>query len=394
MFACGRVVFLVVVTFLRTVQASTDAVPCVAMETCLLPCRFSPGGDLVVHWIQEKTKHNVHSFYHDRNQLGAQDPSFRGRTALFQDQIAGGNASLRLTGVTIQDQGLYKCYTGTNERTMEVFILLQVNAPVRRVDIQQAEDSITCSSEGIYPLPGLTWSTRPPSNRSLWSPTVQQTAQQLFSISSSVPNPAADLDYICTVSGGGTNRTATWARPTSISGSESGTTIPCASLPAPHTSLTWRFNHSHTILKQNGSSYKVSDGWTQHVEISPESTDLTLKDLSSAQEGIYTCELSNSEETYVANTFLRVQTSPGSGSNAAAGIAAGVVGAVGAVYASPCGLSLHLHQKQEKEKGKGKGTGTGNHGFARGERIHEQRKGGQSSGDAAGRRGRRNAGGK
>lgn len=97
----------------------------------------------------------------------------------------------------------------------------------------------------------------------------------------------------------------------SINGSESGTTIPCASLPAPHTSLTWRFNHSHTILKQNGSSSKVSDGWTQHVEISSESTDLTLKDLSSAQEGIYTCELSNSEETYVANTFLRVQTSPG-----------------------------------------------------------------------------------
>uniref|UniRef100_A0AAQ4PV35 Ig-like domain-containing protein n=1 Tax=Gasterosteus aculeatus aculeatus TaxID=481459 RepID=A0AAQ4PV35_GASAC len=133
MFACGRVVFLVVVTFLRTVQASTDAAPCVAMETCLLPCRFSPGGDLVVHWYQEKTKHNVHSFYHDRNQLGAQDPSFRGRTALFQDQISRGNASLRLTGVTIQDQGLYKCYTGTNERTMEVFNHLQVNEKRRTI---------------------------------------------------------------------------------------------------------------------------------------------------------------------------------------------------------------------------------------------------------------------
>uniref|UniRef100_G3PHI9 Ig-like domain-containing protein n=1 Tax=Gasterosteus aculeatus aculeatus TaxID=481459 RepID=G3PHI9_GASAC len=162
MFACGRVVFLVVVTFLRTVQASTDAAPCVAMETCLLPCRFSPGGDLVVHWYQEKTKHNVHSFYHDRNQLGAQDPSFRGRTALFQDQISRGNASLRLTGVTIQDQGLYKCYTGTNERTMEVFNHLQVNGTTPRVPLKTPP----FSSLWTPPFSSL-WT---PPFSSLWTP--------------------------------------------------------------------------------------------------------------------------------------------------------------------------------------------------------------------------------
>ena len=42
-----------------------------------------------------------------------------------------------------------------------------------------------------------------------------------------------------------------------------------------------------------------------------ESGSLTLKDFSSDQEGIYTCELSNAEETYVTNTLLRIEESPG-----------------------------------------------------------------------------------
>ncbi|KAL6097506.1 hhla2 [Pungitius sinensis] len=312
--ACGRVLFVVVVSFLRTCEGA-DAVLCVAMETCLLPCRFSFGEDLVIHWIQKTTKHNVHSFYHERDQLGTQDASFRGRTELFLDQIPTGNASLHLTRVTIQDQGTYRCYTGTNDGTKEEYVHLDVNAPLRRVNVQQVEDNITCSSEGIYPRPELTWSTRPPSNQSLQITTrVEQTPEQLYSISSSLTAPDADLDHICTVSSGGNNRTATWWQLTSIEGSESGATVPCRSL-ASHTQLTWTFNHSQVILNQTGTNHMVSKEWTRHVEGPSESINLTLKDLSSDQEGMYTCELSNTEETYVTSTFVMVQKSPGGEQN-------------------------------------------------------------------------------
>ena len=42
-----------------------------------------------------------------------------------------------------------------------------------------------------------------------------------------------------------------------------------------------------------------------------ESGDLTLEDLSSNQEGIYTCERSNNEETCVTSIFLRIENSQG-----------------------------------------------------------------------------------
>lgn len=41
------------------------------------------------------------------------------------------------------------------------------------------------------------------------------------------------------------------------------------------------------------------------------SGSLTLKDLSSAQDGTYTCELSDHKETFITNTFLKMVESQG-----------------------------------------------------------------------------------
>eukprot|EP00064_Thunnus_orientalis_P025643 superscaffoldBa00013532_g26040 len=48
--------------------------------------------------------------------------------SLFRNQISRGNASLQLTGVKVQDQGRYKCYTSTSSRPQESFINLRVDA--------------------------------------------------------------------------------------------------------------------------------------------------------------------------------------------------------------------------------------------------------------------------
>uniref|UniRef100_A0A4W6BP59 Ig-like domain-containing protein n=1 Tax=Lates calcarifer TaxID=8187 RepID=A0A4W6BP59_LATCA len=169
------------------------SVSCVFMESCILPCSFQSRADPVIHWIQETEQYLL---------FGLQDQFFRNRTSLFKDQISRGNASLQLTGVEVQDQGRYRCYTQHHERKGGV-----IHQPER--------NRIICSSEGIYPEPDLTWSTRPPSNLTLQNQTsIQQTEQQLYNISSSLilSDSETDLIYICTISTRSNSRNTTWRK--------------------------------------------------------------------------------------------------------------------------------------------------------------------------------------
>uniref|UniRef100_A0A3Q3AV90 Ig-like domain-containing protein n=1 Tax=Kryptolebias marmoratus TaxID=37003 RepID=A0A3Q3AV90_KRYMA len=195
--------FLVVLTFLWTFSRADTEVFCVFGESCILPCQFHASSDPVIHWIYMTTGDLwVYSYYDSRVQLGHQDQRFNGRTSLFEDQISRGNASLLLRGVKVQDQGRYQCYTSTTMGDKESFINVKTEAPVSEVSISQEGNRITCSSEGIYPEPELTWSTSPPSNMELQDrPRVQQTEEQLYSISSSlmVSDRDPDLIYSCTV---------------------------------------------------------------------------------------------------------------------------------------------------------------------------------------------------
>ncbi|CAI5670901.1 unnamed protein product [Oreochromis niloticus] len=137
--------------------------------------------------------------------------SVRSKTSLSKDQVSSGNASLQLTEVNIQDEGRYQCHTST---ISEMFIILNVDAPVRKVNLQQVGQRITCSSEGIYPQPELTWSTSPSSSITNNNTTAHQTEQQVYSISSSLilPNSDMDLNYICAVSTGRNRKRATFRK--------------------------------------------------------------------------------------------------------------------------------------------------------------------------------------
>ncbi|XP_023254851.1 V-set domain-containing T-cell activation inhibitor 1-like, partial [Seriola lalandi dorsalis] len=186
-----------VVIFLQVTHSRGDSeVSCVSMESCILPCSFQDDTEVIIHWNQVTAGDSpVHSFYYNKDQLAHQDQRFRGRTSLFKDQISGGNASLQLTGLQVQDQGRYKCYTGTNRGRNESFINLKVDAPVGKVDLQQVGNRITCSSERIYPQPELTWSTSPPSTVTFKNQAeVQETEQLLYNIRSSLTVSDSDSD--------------------------------------------------------------------------------------------------------------------------------------------------------------------------------------------------------
>lgn len=52
--------------------------------------------DIVIQWLKEGVMGLVHEFKEGKEVLSNQDEMFRGRTAVFSDQVIVGNASLRL----------------------------------------------------------------------------------------------------------------------------------------------------------------------------------------------------------------------------------------------------------------------------------------------------------
>ncbi|KAK2886742.1 hypothetical protein Q8A73_020688 [Channa argus] len=243
------------------------------------------------------------------DQLVHQDQNFRNRTSLFKEQISRGNASLQLTRVRVQDQGRYKCYTLTKIwENKDSFIKLKLDAPVSKIHIEQEGNRITCSSEGIYPEPEITWSTNPPSTFKRTT-IVQQTEQQLYNISSSLilSDNVTDVDHSCSISTRRNSRTATlWHISVKNPSSALTQTVPQTSQDF---SLIWTFNHSQLILTQTRSDvpYTVTDEWRLHVKTLSESGSLILQGLSSHQEGTYTCELSSKEETIITNSCVKIE---------------------------------------------------------------------------------------
>uniref|UniRef100_H3C2K6 Ig-like domain-containing protein n=1 Tax=Tetraodon nigroviridis TaxID=99883 RepID=H3C2K6_TETNG len=169
-----------VITF--TTLKKIGSTVCVWGENCTLPCTFSFGNDILIHWYYETTR-NVHSYYDNRDHLGQQISQFQKRTSLFHEEIPKGNASLLLMRVQVADEGPYLCYTSTISDSSRKNIDLQVEALVREVNVVRVNDSITCSSERIYPEPTLSWSIDP---QQAHKPEVQVTEDQLYSISSTI----------------------------------------------------------------------------------------------------------------------------------------------------------------------------------------------------------------
>ncbi|XP_062377283.1 V-set domain-containing T-cell activation inhibitor 1-like isoform X2 [Sardina pilchardus] len=351
--AWSYVTLVIQLWILKTTGQDTQ-VTCIISERCILPCSIEPhGGIEVIHWYHTKNSDNpVHSYYHGKDQLKLQDKAYSGRTSLFTDKISSGNVSLSLTGVKTQDEGRYKCYTSTKNGNDEQFVKVVVEGSFKSVDITVVSDKLTCSSEGLYPAPTLTWSTDPPSPiQPEKAPETQQNAQGLFSIASSVQK-TSDSTYICTVTAGHITRTSSLKQQSLSAKGGEALVIPC-SVPGPNTNLkdftlTWLFNKD-TVLTFDGQ-VQMSKTWRHDVKYAPQETTIKLlKPLS----GTFSCEVVTTEFRHFEQTEVLLQSGRGSGGTHPAAIAVPVaVVIVGLVIVGIVVLQCKRKAKQKSETDK------------------------------------------
>ncbi|KAG7462124.1 hypothetical protein MATL_G00199330 [Megalops atlanticus] len=116
-----------------------------------------------VEWVRlQTTDRLVHLYQKRENRNEAQSPSYRGRTALFLEELKKGNASLRLTGVRGSDDGQYKCFIQSNLWYDDASLRGEVRAvgtePVISMEgYREGGIGLLCESKGWHPEPELIW---------------------------------------------------------------------------------------------------------------------------------------------------------------------------------------------------------------------------------------------
>ncbi|XP_047423845.1 uncharacterized protein LOC124995486 [Mugil cephalus] len=119
-------------------EKDTDVTCYFLIGNCMLPCSFQEDPEVFIKWTKLTAGlPRVHSFSNNQDQLEDQDQNFRGRTSLFKDQISRGDASLLLTGLKVQDQGRYECYTRTTSGVKTSIINLETDGMKNKKNLNQ-----------------------------------------------------------------------------------------------------------------------------------------------------------------------------------------------------------------------------------------------------------------
>ncbi|XP_036419989.1 selection and upkeep of intraepithelial T-cells protein 6-like [Colossoma macropomum] len=121
--------------------------------------------DMNIKWTKSDLEDAVVHFYANYGDITIkQSPAYRGRTALFEEELQNGNISLRLTKVNIHDEGEYRCSVESTFWYSDITFKLTVEAigtppviTVERYDEKSEEFTLLCESKGWFPEPDLQW---------------------------------------------------------------------------------------------------------------------------------------------------------------------------------------------------------------------------------------------
>ncbi|XP_041636081.1 butyrophilin-like protein 3 [Cheilinus undulatus] len=141
-------------------------------HTTTLPCWLSPKQSaeaLEVRWYRSDNFDSPVLLYQGKSfQNASQDASYSGRVSFgLKDAVSGGlkvgDVSLKLTDVTLDDEGQYTCYVSSNQGydsdSVNLVVTQTGTSPLlSAVWIEDNMLNMSCQSEGWYPQPSLRWS--------------------------------------------------------------------------------------------------------------------------------------------------------------------------------------------------------------------------------------------
>ncbi|XP_064201086.1 butyrophilin subfamily 1 member A1-like [Anguilla rostrata] len=198
-----------------SVLVPPDPISARAGSTVTLPCwlaRAISAEPMEVRWHRSPS-FRITALHYMGGQLqdSSQDPRFRGRASFGSrgpeaGGLKGGDVSLRLENVTLEDEGEFQCYVSNNlhYEAGRVILNVMVTGTPPVLSVRQANDSlvnVSCASSGWHPRPILTWSDS--QGRSGLSPgglLYGPAEQGVVSVFSWILTPASDAAWMsCSV---------------------------------------------------------------------------------------------------------------------------------------------------------------------------------------------------
>ncbi|NWR98623.1 VTCN1 inhibitor, partial [Motacilla alba] len=178
-------------------------------QRSVLGCTFQPDirmDSIAIQWAKEGLAGLVHEFKGGKDHLQEQDLSFQGRTAVFADQVIGGNASLELRDVQLSDAGTYQCSVTTARGSGAAVLHYRTGAfsiPVVQVENSSHGDTLQCKAPRWFPRPALHWTAYGDTGQHL--PHAANTSYQLnpenitVKVVSLLHNITANATYTCVI---------------------------------------------------------------------------------------------------------------------------------------------------------------------------------------------------
>ncbi|NXT70363.1 VTCN1 inhibitor, partial [Chaetops frenatus] len=178
-------------------------------QSSILGCTFEPDiwmDSIVIQWAKEGVAGLVHEFKGGKDHLEKQDPSFQGRTAMFAEQVIGGNASLELRDVQLSDAGTYLCSVTTARGSGAAVLKYRTGAfSIPQVMVQNGSrgDTLQCQAPRWFPRPAVRWTACSDSGEHL--PHTASTSYELdpknitVRVVSLLHNVTANATYTCVI---------------------------------------------------------------------------------------------------------------------------------------------------------------------------------------------------
>ncbi|XP_068925909.1 HERV-H LTR-associating protein 2 [Petaurus breviceps papuanus] len=286
----------------------------------ILPCLFNSGSGIVIHW--QKEGKTVHSYYQNSDQLGKQDPRYANRTSLWLNEINNGNASLKLSRLNLQDEGVYTCYAATDPEPKTIEIELKLGAfitPVMEYQEQNGDDYLTCYFEGAYPLPAIKWMEN---NATNLESSIKVSFHPLFSVKSQLNITGSNSSYQCIIENSVLSQRwiGKWKTEGTLLTTEGEKVLfPCEFrnedfLPEKSINVSWyRVEKASSMILasfSSSSSIKVFDNrftWTKDLMQEKDKFSLTLMSPVPSDSGKYLCNISSVSYTRLIIQPLTVE---------------------------------------------------------------------------------------